>query len=217
MYAGIAERVAQNDPPKAASVLLGAWPTWTETYAYRTLRTLVPQSTSPPPNASSTSTATHGPKPSPKPCAVANQRQDCIGSRPTPDASSTRRAPSDEHTQCQAERPPHPGPAQVYPTSSGGSNAESRMADSANPDNFQLRPFAQRAAQPYVYKFLRDIFPPLSAPGVVRQFIDAGMVERKDLVACSRLPESDQLQMLRSDLGLNILHSRMVIAALRRL
>lgn len=37
MYAGIAERVAQNDSAKAALILQGAQPTWTGTYAYRTL------------------------------------------------------------------------------------------------------------------------------------------------------------------------------------
>ncbi|EKM60412.1 uncharacterized protein PHACADRAFT_203617 [Phanerochaete carnosa HHB-10118-sp] len=37
MYADLAERVAQNDPAKADSILQSAQPTWTGTYTYRTL------------------------------------------------------------------------------------------------------------------------------------------------------------------------------------
>lgn len=94
------------------------------------------------------------------------------------------------------------------------SSTVSRAADSANPN--VTRPPAHEVAEPFVQNFLRGVLPPLATPDIVRRFMDAGIVERDDLVACSRLPQRDQLEMLRADLGLNILHSRMVRAALNQ-
>lgn len=120
---------------------------------------------------------------------ASHQREDHIGNRPVPEASlSAERAQHNLPT----ERALHPGTAWVNPlepTSSAGSSAESRMAGSANLGITQAGPLAQRLPSPYIYKFLQDVFPPLSAPDVVRRFADAGIAECKDLITCSRLPE----------------------------
>lgn len=148
----------------------------------------------------------------------ANQHQFCLGDKPAPEASPTSDLlPEPAQHPLQAERSPRPGATRVDPVNPAptvNTSAVSRTGDSANPN--PTRPPAHGNAQPFVQNFLRSVFPPLSAPDIVRRFVDAGIVEHDDLLACLRLPERDQLEMLRADLGLNILHSRMVRAALNR-
>ncbi|EKM50947.1 uncharacterized protein PHACADRAFT_262852 [Phanerochaete carnosa HHB-10118-sp] len=135
--------------------------------------------------------------------------------RPAPEASPTPLRPEPAQHLPQAEHSLRPGVTRAGPADpapSVNSGIVSRTTDSANPN--LTGPPAHGIAQPFVQNFLRGVFPPLSAPDIVRRFVDAGIVERMDLVACSQLPERDQLEMLRADLGLNILHSRMVRVAL---
>ena len=125
---------------------------------------------------------------------------------------------------------PEGSPTPTRSTTAHPATAETPSGDPAHPtstDNTRVSasPAPVRArssppappARPYIHTFLHGVFPPLASPEVVQRFVGAGIVEPKDLRACARLPERDQLAMFRVDLGLNVLHSRMVRAALARM
>lgn len=123
-------------------------------------------------------------------------------------ASSSTVSPQPGSPVLQAIRVAAPDPAAAASRAVG--------ATAARPAPYPDVPRRQ-PAQPYVLGFLRGVDPQLAAPDVMRRFVDAGIVQRADLLACARLPEHDLLAMLRADLGLDTLRSRMVRAALQRL
>ncbi|EKM49425.1 uncharacterized protein PHACADRAFT_33477 [Phanerochaete carnosa HHB-10118-sp] len=89
----------------------------------------------------------------------------------------------------------------------------SRTADSANPN--PTGPPVHGTDQPFVQNFLYDIFPPLSTPEIVCQFVHTGIVEHEDLIVCSQLSEEEIMEMLRIEVGLNALCLRIVALALK--
>ncbi|GJE90586.1 hypothetical protein PsYK624_067300 [Phanerochaete sordida] len=69
---------------------------------------------------------------------------------------------------------------------------------------------------PFIRAFLHDISPSLASTGAVERFAATGVVTREDLDMFALLSREGQLETLREDVGLSVVHARLVREALER-